>query len=335
MRTFNIGVVGCGGVSRMHFDGYAGHPERLRIAAACDPDGERSEGAKAKYGLDQAFTSLEAMIERADWQVGVVCTPTPVREEVVRVLAGAGKHVFVEKPMADSLAEAERMVQACEQAGVALAVNQNFRYHYGFDIAREIIAEGRLGEVLSVTHTHLSFRQDKGWRTGCERHALSVMGVHWFDGFRWMLSAEAMSLACRMHSSPAVECAGDTDAAVQIAFEGGPVVSFVQSFSSTVRRSETVVVGERGGLVLKDRGVALYDREHRDEPLQTWQNPYAGKGKPDSAYRALEELLGAVERDAEPSNSGKDNLKTIALLDSAYRSAQSGAPVALTGGLPV
>ena len=335
MRTFSIAVTGCGGVSRMHFDGYKAHPERLRIVAACDPDAERAEGAKATYGFGQAFTSLEDMIEQADWQVAVVCTPTPVREEVVRVLAAAGKHVFIEKPMAESLAEAERMVQASRQAGVKLAVNQNFRYHYGFDIARNIIAEGQLGKVLTVAHTHLCFRQDRGWRTGCERHALSVMGVHWFDGFRWMLSAEAASLACRMHSSPAIECAGDTDAAVQIAFEGGAVVSFVQSFSSPVRRSETVVVGERAGLLLKDRSVAIYDKEQRGKPRQTWENPYAGKGKPASAYRALEELLAAIERDAEPSNSGRDNLKTIALLDSAYRSASSGAPVALKGGLPV
>jgi len=333
MRTFNIAVVGCGGVSRMHFPGYLAHPERVRVVAACDVIEERAQKAKAQYGLEWAGPSVEAMIDAGGWDVAAVCTPTPVREQVVAALAAAGKHVYCEKPMADNFAEAERMAAACDAAGVGLAVDQNLRYHYAFDIARSVIAEGRLGRVLTVAHQELMTRQDTGWRIECPRHALAVMGVHWLDGFRWMLGSEAKSIACHTHSSPAIDCAGETDAVAQIEFEDGAAVSYVESFSSPVGRAETAVVGERGVLVFGFDTAALYDRDHRREPLERWANPFAGPGKPESAFKGLDHLLAALEDGAEPPNSGHDNLKTVALLEGAYRSAKENRPVSFHNGL--
>src|SRR5579859_1429333 len=118
MRTFKLAIVGCGNVSTMHFAAYLAHPERCRIVAACDVDAARMEAARHRYNLEQGFLSLEALIAQADWDVAVVCTPTPVRQETVSALAAAGKHLLVEKPLAASYAEAEAMVSSCEQAGV-------------------------------------------------------------------------------------------------------------------------------------------------------------------------------------------------------------------------
>ena len=189
MKRFAVGLVGCGGVSAMHLEGYRRHAERVQVVAACDVDAGRARQAQERYGIGQVFDSLERMIGDADWDVAVVCTPTPVREPVVTTLAAAGKPIFVEKPLADSYEEAERVVTACEQAGVQLAVDQNFRYHYPFHIAKQLIAEGRLGPVLGIVHDEFMFRQDAGWRLQQPRHALAVMGIHWLDGFPWMLGS--------------------------------------------------------------------------------------------------------------------------------------------------
>ena len=71
-----------------------------------------------------------------------------------------------------------------------------------------------------------------------------------------------------------------------------------------------------------------------DAGAEQWDNPYAGPGKPESAFRSLARLLDAVDTGQPPSNSGQDNLKTIALLEAAYASAEQNRPVELTGGLP-
>lgn len=334
MKTFNIAMVGCGGVSRMHLDGYKRHPERVAVVAACDSELSRAQQAAQEYGIPAVFAALEQMIGGAQWDVAVVCTPTAVREPVVKALAAAGKHVFVEKPLADSYAEARRMVETCDGAGVRLAVNQNFRYHYPFQTAREIMAAGAIGPVSSILHQDLFFRQDSGWRTTMERHALAVMGIHWLDGFRWMLDRDAVSLVCQTASSPTIECAGETEASVQITFDGGAMATYVQSFSSACSRTETLVIGERGTLQLNYDGAALYTRAHGREPQQRWDNPYAGANKPDSAFAGLDHLLTAIEQGSEPPNSGRDNLKTVALLEGAYRSTNKDRVVQFHDGLP-
>jgi predicted dehydrogenase len=319
----------------MHFEGYARHPERVRVVAACDLELARAQDAARKWNVPAIFRSVEEMIAGASWDIAVVCTPTPVREAVVNALAAAGKHLFVEKPLADSFAEAQRIVAACQAAGVKLAVDQNFRYHYPFQRARDLIAEGRLGQVFGVSHHDLFFRQDRGWRTQHPRHALAVMGIHWLDGFRWMLADEPRSLTCRTHCSAAIDCAGETDAFVQITFEKGASISYVQSFSSPVNRTETLILGEEGLLSLDYQKAALYKREACRGPVEQWTNPFAGANKPESAFEGLNHLLAAIETDGEPPNSGPDNLKTVALLDAAYRSATEQQPILFEGGIPV
>lgn len=335
MTIVKIAVIGCGGVSAMHFDAYRRHPERVQAVAVCDPNLEAAQRAGEQNGVVQAFGSVEELIQGADWDVGIVCTPTSVREPVVRALAAAGKHVFVEKPLADSWGEAERMVAACAEGGVKLAVDQNFRTHYPFDRARQVVAEGRLGRVLTILHQDLMFRQDQGWRAELPRYAMSVMGIHWLDGFRLLLGQEAASVVCHTHSSPQIACAGETEATAQIVFEGGTVATYVESFTSPVSRCETLIQGERGTLKLDYTEAAFWDAGAGREPSERWDNPHAGREKPESVFGALNQLLTAIEQGAEPPNSGRDNLKTVALLDAAYRSAETGQAVRLEQGRPV
>jgi len=332
MKQFNVAVVGCGNVAHMHFEAYAAHPDRLRLVAACDPDCGRLEEAQRTYGFAQGFASVEEMIAHAEWEVAAVCTPTPIRAEAVDALADAGKHILVEKPFADNYDDARHMVETCDRAGVRLAVNQNFRYHYPFDTARDLVAHGAIGRVVNVAHQDLMFRQDAGWRARTGRHALAVMGVHWLDGFRFLLADEATSVLCETRSSAAIDCAGETDASLQVSFAHGAMVSYVESFSSPFKRTDTVVIGETGALVLGYDGVHLYDKEHQTEPRQQWANSYAGGRKPEATFKDLDLLLTAVEQGNEPLNNGHDNLKTIALLDGAYRSAKEQRVIVLREG---
>jgi len=334
MRRFDLAMVGTGGVSLMHYLGYEAHPERVRVVAACDPEEARLEDARKEHGVEKTFTSLDDLIANGGWDVAVVCTPTPVREEVVCKLAAAGKHIFVEKPFADNLSEAQRMVAACEKAGVKIAVNQNFRYHYPFHIAKKLIEDGRLGKVYSITHVEQGLRQDAGWRIGCGRHVLAIMGIHWFDGFRWILDCDVESMSALMCSSPAIDCAGETEAFINLRFENGVIVSYNELFSSPAGHIETLIVGEKGTLVLSYGDAALYGRDDPRTPIEEFDNPYAGHGKTESAYAALNELLIAVENDSEAPNSGQDNLKTVALLEGAYLAAERDAIIRFKGGMP-
>ncbi|GAC1478404.1 MAG: Gfo/Idh/MocA family oxidoreductase [Ktedonobacteraceae bacterium] len=334
MKQFNVALVGCGNIAHMHFAAYLPHPERVHIVAVCDTDPQRVHDFQQQYGV-QGFISLEEMLVGAEWEVGVICTPTPVRKQVVAALARAGKHLFVEKPFADSYADVLSMVESAQRAGVQLAINQNFRYHYPFDMAREMIIRQAIGPVVSVLHQDLMFRQDSGWRAHTKRHALSVMGVHWFDGFRRILNDEASSLLCRVFSSPAIDCEGETDASALITFKRGALVSYTESFSTPKANTETTIIGERGELLLNYDGIKCFDRDYSTTPREEWENPYRGAQKPEATFVGLNLLLDAIEAGTTPANSGEDNMRTIALLDGAYRSAETGRTVTFEEGVPL
>lgn len=329
MTPKRLAVVGCGNVSNMHFAGYLLHPDQVTVVAACDPAAEQRRRVENAYKVPHSYPDVEAMLDAEEIDVAVVCTPSHVRSDTVRAVASRGVNVLVEKPLADSYTEARELVEICERASVQLAVNQNFRDHYAFGQARDAIRGGTIGPVLGIDHRELMFREVSGWRAEAKHHALSVMGVHWFDGFRYLLPDDADWLTARTYSSAATESAGETDAFVQVHF-GAATVNYTQSFSSRVDRVETIVLGERGTIALSYDAMIVIDS---DGKATTTPNHYAGEGKPETAYRSMERLLAGLENGVEATNSGQDNLKTLSLLFGAYQSAETGQPVTLTNGL--
>lgn len=328
MSAHRVVVVGCGGVSDMHFRGYLERPDRVDVVAAVDPVAERREWAEREFGIPATFGSIsELLASPVAFGVAVLCTPSQIRLEAVTELAAAGKHLVVEKPMADTLQQGAEIVARCERAGVLLAVDQNFRDHYAFGLARDAIRSGRIGRVLSVTHRDETWRDVSGWRADQRRNALAVMGVHWFDGFRYLLDAEADWLVATTAQNPAVQAGGDTDASIHIRF-GTVGVNYTQSFSSRLNRTDTLVVGETGTLEFGYQDVTIATADG----VETTINPIAAD-KQVSAYRSLERLLDALETGGEPANSGRDNLKTLSLFEAAYLSAEGGDVVHFTDGL--
>ena len=317
MKKYKVGIVGAGGVTELHFVGYKENPERIEITALCDPNEEALHAKADTYGVPQRFTNLQDFIENSRIDVAVVCTPTSIRKQILFPLIEAGLPVFVEKPFSDTLEEAREITEKAKQHGVPVSVNQNFRRHFPFELLKGKIAEGLIGNVTSLLFTNLFFRQDSGWRLDCERHAMSVMGIHWFDGFRQILGSDAVSVVCQNRSSSAVHCKGETDATVQVVYENGAVATYVQSFSSAFNRGELIVIGETGTIVAGHTSASLY-RKGEKAPSATWENHVSREV---ATYEGLNQLLVSIETGIEAPNSSRDNLKTVTVLDAAYVSA--------------
>ncbi|MFH5183295.1 Gfo/Idh/MocA family protein [Paenibacillus sp. TAB 01] len=331
MKQFKVGLIGAGGVTELHLGGYKDHQERVNIHAICDLNVEALNARADQYGIPNRFTNLTDFIENSGVDVAIVCTPTSIRKQVVFPLLDAGIPLFVEKPFSDTLQDAVEITEKAAQLGIPVSVNQNFRRHYPFEVVKQIVREQTIGKVTAINFNNQFFRQDTGWRLQCERHALSVMGIHWFDGFRQILGSEAVSVASLMTSSSAVQCAGETDATVQLQFENGTIVTYVQSFSSPVRRTDMIVIGETGTLLCNHTSVQLF-RRGDEQPSQTWENRVSREV---ATFEGLNHLLVSIETGAEAPNSSRDNLKTVAILDAAYTSAKEQRIVKLNQGVLV
>ncbi|NHN31670.1 Gfo/Idh/MocA family protein [Paenibacillus agricola] len=331
MKKYKVGIVGTGGVSELHFVGYKDHPERIEITALCDPNAEALHAKADKYGVPQRFTDLHEFLKNSGVDAVVVCTPTSIRKDILFPIIEAGLPIFCEKPFSDTWAEATEITEMAAKHGVPISVNQNFRRHFPFELVKEILTPGTIGQVTSIVFTNLMFRQDVGWRLEEKRHALSVMGIHWFDGFRLILGSEAKSVVAQNRSSSAIQCVGETDGAVQVVFENNTVVTYTQSFSSAFGRTEMIVIGETGTLVVEGGKVNLY-RGKGKSPEQTWDNHVSREV---ATFEGLNQLLTSIETGVEAPNSSIDNLKTVTLLDAAYVSAEEQRVVILKQGVKV
>ncbi|WP_402466322.1 Gfo/Idh/MocA family protein [Isoptericola aurantiacus] len=138
-----------------HFFDLPLHPE---MTAVVGRDRDRVTAAAARLGWDSAETDWRRLLERDDVDLVDVCTPGDTHAEIAIAALQAGKHVLCEKPLANSVAEAERMVEAAERAatdGVRAMVGFTYRRVPAIQLARQLVADGRIGQVRHVRAQYL------------------------------------------------------------------------------------------------------------------------------------------------------------------------------------
>ncbi|MCR8656553.1 Gfo/Idh/MocA family protein [Paenibacillus endoradicis] len=329
MKQYKVGLIGAGGVTELHLEGYKAHPERIQIEAICDPNETLLNQKAEQYQIPKRYTSIEEFIANSEVDIAIVCTPTSIRKQVVFPLLEAGFPLFVEKPFSDTLVEAQEITDKAKSLNIPIAVNQNFRLHFPFYLVKELVKNNRIGKVNSMIFNNFFFRQDQGWRTQCERNAISVMGIHWIDGFRQVLGEEATAVSSLMTSSNSIQCVGETDSHVQVEFETGAIASYTQSFSSAFNRTELIVIGETGTLHCEHGAVHLYEVGNRTA-VDSFSNDLSREY---ATFDGLNQLIDWIETGKESANSANDNLKTVAILDAAYRSKVENRRIELHQGV--
>lgn len=316
-----IGIVGAGNISRLHLDGIKRHPDRAVPVALCDPDKQSLTKRSGEYSVPDTYTDLGEMIEKAGIDAAIVCTPTHLRKVIVAPLVEAGIPVLCEKPFAETLSEAMEIEGIARRRGVPVAVNQNFRRHFTFFIARDVLESGSIGKPLHLIQTTCYLRRDRGWRIERKRYVMAVMSIHWFDGYRFLLQDEPETVYCRAVNSPATDGGEDTAVSVVLQFRKGTVVSLSESFSSFTRPSCATLDCESGGIIMEyEKMTEVRGSGERIERL----NPY---DKAEATYFVLEDLLWSIEEGREPETSAADNLGSMRVMEAAYQSMRQGRVV--------
>lgn len=197
-------LIGCGYISRRHADAIM-DLEGAQLMAVCDTQRDRAQALAAALGDDTiaAETDYESLLKRDDIQVAVVCLPTCLHEPVSVRFAEAGKHVFVEKPIAGSLRSARRMIDVCAAAGTRLCVGQSHRYMPVVRRARELVQSGKLGRVFKARVSGCFFedvsKETRRWKLDPETEIGGLLdnGIHYADDLRYILGKEARAVFAR------------------------------------------------------------------------------------------------------------------------------------------
>ncbi len=156
MDQVKIGLIGYGAIGRVHALGYRAIPfhyglpaDSVQIVGVATSRPESAAAAAQEIGCDYWTADYRELLARPDIQVVDVNVPNHLHEEIVLAAAAAGKHIYCEKPLAVSVEQGKRMVQAAAAAGVLTQMTFNFRFFPALERARQLIAEGFLGRLYS------------------------------------------------------------------------------------------------------------------------------------------------------------------------------------------
>lgn len=329
MDEFRIGLIGCGGIAHRHINGYRAVAHDLgTVVAGCDPNTETLNKFSDQYELPHRFDNTKDLIESGEVNVIALLTPPAVRADVIFPAIEKGIHILVEKPFAENLADAESFVQAAEQAGTVLAVNQQLRFMPDVIALRDIIESDEIGSPRVITHDQFQNRtQFGGWRTQEQRLEISIFSIHLLDRIRSLMgkSPTAVSAVTRAWSSFAK---GETLTALTIQFEDECVGTMVSNWHAlTQTECRLRVDGTKGsaqslkGLVVHDPATLTVQSLNGD--LRTIdcseENAFVN-----AMGKSMNHLLHAARMGTQPPHNGRDNLETMQIVDAAYLSAERG-----------
>ncbi|GAB3567156.1 Gfo/Idh/MocA family oxidoreductase [Arthrobacter alkaliphilus] len=241
-------------------------------------DPELVAEAAAKYGWSESATDWRSVLERDDIHIVDICAPGWMHAEIAIAALEAGKHVLVEKPLANTLAEAEAMAQAAAVArsrGVQSMIGFNYRRVPALAVAKELIAEGRLG---TVRHVRAAYLQDwlvdadspMTWRLKKETAGSGALGdiaSHAIDQVLFLLGDTVTEVSGRLHTFVDRRPGADGPEQVTVDDAAWATLALASGAVASVEVSR-VAAGKKNSLTMEiygDKGSLLFDLESINE----------------------------------------------------------------------
>jgi myo-inositol 2-dehydrogenase/D-chiro-inositol 1-dehydrogenase len=206
VQPIRLGLIGCGSIARgAHLPAIDYLADQVSLVAVADVDPAAASIAAKKWGAD-VYADYRALLDRADIAAVIVATPEYLHAEQVTAAAAAGKHVLCEKPIARTLEEADRMIDACARAGVQLMVGHSRRFSSRYIEIKTALDSGAIGQVMLARENERRSRAFGGNLGGrwTPQHwsgnpqlsggVALLAGIHEADLLRWFIGAEPVSV---------------------------------------------------------------------------------------------------------------------------------------------
>jgi predicted dehydrogenase len=346
------GVIGCGKVfQRRHWPSLKGHP-RIRIAMLCDVNKEVLAKVSQETGVTSTTNEWRAVVEADDVDAVLICTLPDLNLAVCSAAAAAGKHIYCEKPIACTITEGRRIIEAAREARVKLCVGHQRRFCAADRKALEMIRAGAIGNIYKILMSHNLPNSPKMWKA--ERwwdwrylysHGRWLhWAAHYCDLICYLMNDEPVKVICEIaqygEGGPRLS---DTDAIGIFRFRrggmgvvevGGSQFSVHPDTLSNEAEERTEICGTNGsifyararGLFRTNIPAGGWAREPNFVESHTDEEPadmYA-------QHRRLHEaFLEAIEKDGSSPVSGEDALRAVEMIMGGYLSMMQRRAVTL------
>lgn len=347
MEKLRIGVVGAGNIARHgHLPAYKQCSNCVPVAV-CDLDLDRAKQLAADFGIEEVYSSVEEMLEKANIDAVDICTWNNAHAPVLIAAANAGKHVMCEKPLAMNLSDALLMEKAVKDNDIVFFLAVPSRFGYENMYARDLLERGELGEVYYAKTSNIRRRgTPTGWFTDKKTSGggpVIDIGIHRIDA-AWYLMGNPKPVRVsanvfnkigdyqtkgvgRWQGTPCPDNKFDCEdsGAGSIHFENGAVMLFEASWAiNAPEKSETLICGTKAGLSLEP--LTVYGE--RNEYLSTDKitvNPANDKFKLEIEHFA-DCVLNGIKETKYPIEQAVDMQR---MLQAIYDSADQGKEIVL------
>lgn len=343
MEPVRLGLIGGGLISAKHIEG-SKNISNGNLVALCDTNPERK--ALAEELNIPFFSDYREMITQADLEGVIDGTPNQFHAEVGMACAKHGIHVLTEKPIASTLKDGKRLVEAVEQSGINLLVGHHRRYFPLIKRAREIVQSGELGQLIGVTVLWALMKPDNyfevAWRSQKGAGPVLINIIHEVDNLRYICGdvAEINARARRLMRS------GEVEDTVAINFElvNGTLGTAFVSDTTPSPWSYELVSGENSDYFKTDQNCYhfLGSKAALSFPnMEVWSHPHGReKGWWEPLMRRLESVpyfspftaqlehfCKVIHGQEKPVISAADGLLTLATTMAVLESSESGRSV--------
>ncbi len=316
---------------------------KVELVTCYDPVTEKRKVTSERYGIAQE-QSFEAMVKRCDLDGVLIVSPNKYHREQTELAAHHGKHVYVEKPIANTMDDGRRMIAACGNAKVTLMIGHVHRRHSVNRKIKQLIDAGVIGAPLSV-EANMSSQQ--GWELqpgefrytadddGCPGGSLMTIGVHQADTLNHIFGPVKSVYSIFRHV--AIPAPVDDVTSTMFTFESG-LIGYIGSNFACPRTNWMYVYGTEANLVRNVRRLdRAFDKERTQNPDAASTLEIYRKGKSESErvefpigdpmLEEIDEFADCVMTGKRPETDGLNSLKALSLIRAAIASAKSGQPV--------
>lgn len=354
MGKLRYGIIGTGGISPKHLNGYSALGDEVEIKAACDIDERKLKERSDHYSIEKRFVNYKDLLADKEIDFVSVCLPNYLHALVTIEALEAGKHVHCEKPMAMNAAQAQAMVDAMNRTGNKMMVGLNNRFTPNAMFVKRYIDGGNLGDIYlaKTAWVRRSGLPHTGWF--CEKEkagggALIDLGVHFIDLVLYYLNypglrAVTAKTYCRLgkpetyklYASPKLEENADIRFEVEelaagfISLKNDADLMFEISWASNIEaeRQSYEIYGTKGGISYTAGSGAppklkIYTRTNGQlVDIEPKIKPELYK---DSEFR---HFVNCIRLDKQPTISiPEQGVAMMKLIENIYRSAETGTQI--------
>lgn len=339
-RKIRFALVGCGRISKNHFESIKHHSEYAELVDICDIDPTALKNAVVETGA-KPHDNLQSMLANTTADIVILTTPSGLHADQAVLCARAGKHVITEKPMATRWEDGKRMVKACDEAGVKLFVVKQNRRNATLQLLKSAMNKKRFGKIYMVNVNVFwtrpqSYYDQGGWRGKWESDGGAFMNQasHYVDLLQWLIGP-LESLHAYTGTLEREIDAEDTGV-ISLKWRSGAMGSMNVTMLTYPKNFEgsITILGEKG--TARVGGVAVNEIQHWEfaEPdaddAQINKSNYQttsvyGFGHP----MYYENVIKVMRGEASPETDGRAGLQSLEVLIATYISARDGKRVGL------